>query len=228
MASDRREPGPLGDLAPVWALVPIRGLATAKTRLGPDLDPGERRRLVELMLRRTLNATRDARTIAGTIVVTMDPEAAGVAHHHEAIGLVERAPGLNGAIEAARTLAEARGARSVLILPADLPAVSAAALDELVESTASTAAAAPIGEAGARLATLIPDQHGRGTNALLLAPPSVIHPAFGEDSRMAHRAAAAAAGARWLELDGPLALDVDTPADLAIAEATVGSLPSRR
>jgi 2-phospho-L-lactate guanylyltransferase len=106
--------------------------------------------------------------------------------------------------------------------------VSVAALDQLVEAAASAVAEAPGHEAVGRLVTLIPDQHGRGTNALLLAPPSVIRPAFGEDSRTAHRAAAAAAGARWLELDGPLALDVDTPADLAIAQATVGSLPSRR
>src|SRR5215212_2388067 len=116
----------------VWAIVPIRGLATAKTRLGADLGPTERTALVELLLHRTLIATRDAERIAGAVVVTMDPEVASIAVRHRAIGLVERLPGLNGAIEAARSVAIARGATAVLVLPADLPAVTAAALDSLV------------------------------------------------------------------------------------------------
>ncbi|HJW21939.1 MAG TPA: hypothetical protein VJ506_05880, partial [Candidatus Limnocylindrales bacterium] len=104
------EPAARADLSRTWALVPIRGLETAKTRLGGDLDAEERRDLVVDLLRRTLVATRDARHVAGTIVVTMDPAAAGIARDLGAIGLVERAPGLNGAIVAARSLAIARGA----------------------------------------------------------------------------------------------------------------------
>src|SRR5437870_5634813 len=76
-----------------WAVVPMRGLATAKTRLGPDLDPASRRALAEAMLRRTLVATRDARSILGTVVVTKDPEVAGLATAYRAIGLVEHVPG---------------------------------------------------------------------------------------------------------------------------------------
>jgi 2-phospho-L-lactate guanylyltransferase len=200
-----------------WAVVPIRGLATAKTRLGPDLDPEARRRLVIVMLRRTLVATRDADAIRGTVVVTKDPEVAGLAQEHHAIGLVEHAPDLNAAIVAGRSLAIARGATAVLVLPADLPAVTSAAIDELVIRAA-------VREAPGGLVGLVTDRHGLGTNTLLTSPPAVIDPAFGPDSRAAHRAAAAAAGASWLEVGGPLALDVDTPADLAVAEATVGPL----
>jgi 2-phospho-L-lactate guanylyltransferase len=200
-----------------WAVVPIRGLATAKTRLGPDLPPAARRRLVEVMLRRTLAATRDANVIRGTVVVTKDPEVAGLAQDLRAIGLVEHAPDLNAAIVAARSLAIARSATAVLVLPADLPAVSSAAIDELVIRAAAR-------EAPGGLVALVTDRHGRGTNALLTSPPAIVEPAFGVDSRTIHRAAAAAADATWLELSGPLALDVDTPADLALAEATVGPL----
>jgi 2-phospho-L-lactate/phosphoenolpyruvate guanylyltransferase len=205
------------DLSRTWALVPIRGLETAKTRLGEDLDPEERVELVTNLLRRTLVATRDARRIAGTIVVTMDPDAAGIAKELRAIGLVERAPGLNAAIEAARSVAVARGATAVLVLPADLPAVSAEAIDALL-------AAADRGAGlGRSLAAAVPDRHGLGTNALLLSPPGVIDPAFGEASRAAHAARAEAAGVRWLELDGPLTFDLDTTADLIAAEAAMGA-----
>ncbi len=200
-----------------WAVVPIRGLSTAKTRLGPDLDPAARRQLVEVMLRRTLVATRAAAAIAGTIVVTKDPEVAGLAQSHRAIGLVEHAPDLNAAIVAGRSLAIARGATAVHVLPADLPAVSPAAIDELVIRAAAR-------ESAHGLVALVTDRHGRGTNALLVSPPAIVDPAFGEDSREAHRAAAGSVGAAWLELGGRLALDVDTPADLAVAEATVGRL----
>ena len=66
---------------------------------------------------------------------------------------------------------------------------------------------------------LVADRHGRGTNALLVSPPDAIAVAFGSGSRAAHLAAAEAAGATSVELDGPLGLDVDTPDDLILAEA---------
>jgi len=212
---------PSADLSRTWALVPIRGLETAKTRLGGDLDAEERVELVTGLLRRTLRATRDARGIAGTIVVTMDPDAAGIATQLRAIGLVERAPGLNEAIEAARSVAVARGATAVLVLPADLPSLSAAAIDDLLEGTSAAASR----DAGATaLVAIAPDRHGLGTNALLISPPDAIDPGFGERSRAVHEARALAAGARFVEFDGPLALDLDTAADLVAAEAAIGSL----
>jgi 2-phospho-L-lactate guanylyltransferase len=211
------EPTIRADLSRTWALVPIRGLESAKTRLGEDLDAEERVALVTGLLRRTLLATRDARRIAGTIVVTMDPDAAGIAKELRAVGLVERAPGLNAAIEAARSVAVARGASAVLVLPADLPSISPSAVDELVETAART-------ESRGSLVAIVPDRHGLGTNALLVSPPAAIDPAFGEASRAAHAARAEAAGADWLELDGPLSLDLDTPADLLEAESAIGSL----
>jgi 2-phospho-L-lactate guanylyltransferase len=206
------------DLSRIWAIVPIRGLETAKTRLGEDLDPEERLALLTEMLRRTLVATRDARSIAGTIVVTMDPGAAAIANRHRAIGLVERVPGgLNAAIRAARSVAIARGASAVLVLPADLPRVTALAVDELV------AAAAQRLMPGRGLVAVVPDRHGEGTNALLVSAPAVVEPAFGDASRSVHRASAAAAGATYVEMAGPLSLDIDTAADLLLAAATLGT-----
>ena len=53
----------------------------------------------------------------------------------------------------------------------------------------------------------------------VLAPPDAIEFGFGGDSRAAHAACAAEAGARYVELDGPLSLDIDTPDDLLLVEA---------
>ena len=217
------EPTAPADFSRTWALVPIRGLETAKTRLGEDLDPEERVELVTRLLRQTLIATRDARLVEGTIVVTMDPAAAGIAKELRAVGLVERAPGLNEAIEAARSVAIARGATAILVLPADLPSVAAESVDDLL-ARAGRAATAVADEASAAVVALVPDRHGQGTNALVVSPPDAIAPAFGGRSRETHERTAVAAGARYVELEGPLSLDLDTPADLIAAEAALGSL----
>jgi len=204
------------DLRRTWALVPLRGLEDAKTRLGDELDAEERLELVVAMASRTLAAARGAATIAGTVLVTADPQAARLATSFGARTLVQRLPGLNAAIREARSVAIEAGATAILVLPIDLPAVDHGAIDAIVD-----AARAAADESGPLVAA-VPDRHGSGTNALLIAPPTAIDPAFGERSFEAHRAAAAAVGARWLELGGPLTADVDTGADLIAAEASAG------
>ena len=102
----------------------------------------------------------------------------------------------------------------MVVLPADLPGVDAPAIDRLAEA----GDAALRGDLDKPLVVLVPDRHGTGTNALLVAPPNAIPFRFGEGSRAAHAEAARAAGASYLELDGPLSFDVDTPDDLLEAD----------
>jgi 2-phospho-L-lactate guanylyltransferase len=62
----------------------------------------------------------------------------------------------------------------------------------------------------------VPDRHGAGTNALLLSPPDVIEPSFGPGSCERHVSAARAGGVSCsVDPLASLALDVDTPKDLA-------------
>ncbi len=225
-------------LAPVWAVVPLRGLESAKTRLAPDLDPEERLALVTEMAERTLAASRDARSLAGTVLVTLDPAAARLAAGFGALTIVQRLPGLNDAIRQGRALAIAHGARSVLVLPIDLPRVTAEAIDEVVAAAAG-AVRGPRGEDPTGIdvrpenglprgvVAIVPDRHGSGTNALLVSPPAAVDPAFGEDSHRLHVEAARGAHVPLVELAGPLTLDVDTPSDLLDAEeATATAAPS--
>lgn len=214
-ASIRRvEPAPAADLRSTWALVPLRGLEDAKTRLGAELDPEERLELVVTMATRTLAATRDAPGIAGTVLVTADPAAAELAVSFGARTIVQRLPGLNAALREARASAVGLGATAVLILPIDLPAVTPEAIEAVLE-----AGRAAVAGPARPVVVAVPDRHGSGTNALLVAPPAAIEPAFGEGSYAAHAAAAAAAGATFVRHAGPLTLDVDTGADLLAAEA---------
>ena len=104
----------------------------------------------------------------------------------------------------------AGGASAVLVLPVDLPLISPEALSTLLRH---------LEEGHDRLVVIVPDRHGRGTNALLVAPPDAIDFCFGGDSRAAHVQSARENGAALVEvLDSPLSLDLDTPNDLLLVE----------
>jgi 2-phospho-L-lactate guanylyltransferase len=76
---------------------------------------------------------------------------------------------------------------------------------------------------------IVPDRHGQGTNALLLSPPDVMTPAFGEGSFARHAALARAAGAAPRVVDVPsLGLDIDTADDLAALRRAPGIGPRTR
>jgi 2-phospho-L-lactate guanylyltransferase len=63
---------------------------------------------------------------------------------------------------------------------------------------------------------IVPDRHGTGTNALVIAPPGAFEPSFGPGSYERHVAAAKRTGVVYRPVELPsLALDVDTPDDLA-------------
>ena len=68
-------------------------------------------------------------------------------------------------------------------MPGDCPALDPREVDELVAGALS-----------APDVVIVPDRHGTGTNALLLAPPDAIAPSFGPGSRERHEEAAAEAG----------------------------------
>ena len=206
---DAREPGTGGPASErrTAVLVPVASFDGAKSRLGAVLDAEERRDLVERLLRRTVHAALATAGVADVVVVSPDPEVLEVASDAGARAVRQRSRGLNPALQEARA---ATHADRVLILPADLPAVNPAAV----------AAVLAAGDAAGRPSVVLaPDRHGGGTNALLLDPPDVIDPAFGGDSRAGHAWLASSADAAFVEVPDVLALDVDTPDDLLLAEA---------
>jgi 2-phospho-L-lactate guanylyltransferase len=193
----------------VIAVVPIGTLEGAKSRLGETLDAEERRDLVTRLARRTIEAAVTTPGIDETIVVTPDDEVRGLALEVGARPLRQRGQGLNQGLREGRSEVQAAGAGALLVLPIDLPLVTRETLQALL---------AELDDPRRPLAVLVPDRHGRGTNALLLAPPDAIEFCFGGDSRAAHLECARSRGVRIVETDGPLTLDLDTPADLLAFE----------
>lgn len=194
----------------IVAVVPVGALEGAKSRLGGTLDAEERRELAIDMLDRSVRAALDTAGVNETLVISPDREVLERAAAAGARTLLQRSQGLNRGLREARDDAVAGGADAIVIVPIDLPLVSSAALEQLI---------APLRVIGERpIVVLAPDRHGRGTNGLVVAPPDAIEFGFGGDSRAAHAACAAEAGARYVEIDGPLALDIDTPEDLLLVE----------
>lgn len=200
------------DGARVVAVVPVRGLPAGKSRLAAVLQPAQRNRLVRAMLRDVVRMLRSAPAIERVTVLSRDAAAAREATRLGAEFLQEPpgAPDLNRALAFAQ--AEHADAEALLLVPADLPFVTPADIQELIDALPSGPGVA-----------LAPSRDG-GTNGLLLRPPTVIAPAFGSGSAARHLAAAVAAGVTVARVDGERwALDIDTPEDLELAASMAGS-----
>lgn len=182
-----------------WALVPIKRRSAAKQRLAARLSPELRLALTRTMLASVVDALRNSRGVDHIAFASVERDTIP----DEFPVLPDTGGGLNAVLEDARRTLIARGADELLVLHADLPLVSAADIDAVVESGR---------RGGFALGT---DCAGRGTNALFLKSGAAFRFQFGADSRARHLEEAMRSGCRPAEVSSPgLSLDVDEPQDL--------------
>ena len=191
----------------LWAIIPVKPFDIGKSRLAGVLDAGARaalnRQLFDHVFARALAAFRPERVA----VVTADAGLCARVGVRGAHGIVEAGAGdLNAALGQACGYALERGAQAIMVLPSDLPFVSAADIEAL------QAALGP-----APCCVIAPDALGQATNALALAPPDPGFFRFGPASFAAHVQSARARGAavEVMRLPG-LAFDLDTPKDYRV------------
>ncbi len=203
----------MGAFDPVWALVPLKPPEEAKSRLAPQLDPAERAELARHMARDVLAALRGARTVAGIALLAADDSAAALAGGLPCRLLADEHPGnLCASLMAAARRLGTDGAATVLIVPADLPALTGADVDALLAAHRGGVSVAVAARDG-------------GTNGLVLTPPGAIPCLFGPDSAARHLAAAHERGlvATRCTLPG-FARDIDTVDDVRwLCEQTPGT-----
>ena len=195
----------------IAAIIPVAPLEAAKSRLGGALDAEERQDLAEGLLTITVATALEVDLLADVLVVSPDSEVLARAATLGARTLRQRTSGLNAGLGEARDDVIAGGAEMVLVLPIDLPFVTIEAIDAVLQAMVPASEEPTV--------VLVPDRHGSGTNVLALRPPAVIDFHFGPDSRRAHREAAVTTGATYVEVDGPLTFDLDTPADLVLVDS---------
>jgi 2-phospho-L-lactate/phosphoenolpyruvate guanylyltransferase len=191
--------------APFWAVVPVKDLHAAKQRLAGVLSAKERQALFCAMLEDVLCALAACAGLAGTLVVTRDPQARDLARSYGAQVLADANRGHTAASTlGARCLAQ-RGMAGMVQVPADIPLLTLGDVGALLEAH---------GEAPA--ITLAPSRDERGSNAVVCSPADLLPLRFGDDSFHPHVQSARALGIEPRIVRRPgLALDVDTPDDLA-------------
>jgi 2-phospho-L-lactate/phosphoenolpyruvate guanylyltransferase len=184
------------------ALIPVKSLRDAKTRLAPHFDQAARLEIARALLEDALELVASA-SFYEWWVVTADPEAAGAAGARGLRTAADPGDGLNPALAVGIAAASAAGATSVTIVPCDVPLAYKGDLEDL-RDTGDTSDV-----------VLVPSGDDGGTNALYLSPPDLVTPRFGQGSLKSHLAAAEASGVRCSILSLPrLALDIDTIEDV--------------
>jgi 2-phospho-L-lactate guanylyltransferase len=191
------------------AILPVKRFARAKQRLRAAVDDEARERLAAAMVADVLGVLADYPSLERVVVVTAEESVAEAAARAGAHVVPDPDEAGQSAAAALGVLVarDELAAQRVLLVPGDTPALDVADLDALL------ARSEPV--------VVVPDRHGTGTNALLLRPPAAIAPAFGPGSCERHQTAATAAGVDHAVVRlASLALDVDTPADLAALRAS--------
>jgi len=179
------------------AVIPVKRLSAAKSRLRGAVDDAWHQELALAMVRDTVTAVLRSTEVGRLVVVTDDPQAAAAVTALGAEAVPDRpGAGLNAAFRyGADTIAGLAGPRAALA--GDLPALTGADLGDALRT------------AGGR--SFVADAAGTGTVLLTAPAGTALDPRFGAGSAYAH----ASSGARALGGDWPgLRQDVDTPDDL--------------
>lgn len=189
----------------LWAIVPVKPLRFGKSRLAGVLTQDERADLNRRLLVHTLETLTAVPDIEHVLVISRDPAALSVAREHGARTVQENgAPKLNLALARATVVVKNYNVRGVLVVPADLPLLSAQDVRVMLDHVQDP----PV-------VVVAPDRHHQGTNAMLICPVGLIQYDFGPNSFQRHCTQAIAVGARLEVVDLPsLALDMDLPEDL--------------
>jgi 2-phospho-L-lactate guanylyltransferase len=192
------------------AIVPVKPLVEAKTRLAGALSEQERATLAKKLLERTLLKLSRARGLDRVVVISRDERVLKIARQHGAWSVFETYADLNRALEQATHVCIANGAQAVLIVPADLPRVRVRDLEKIIA----------LGQT-APCIVIAPAQRDGGTNVLLVNPAGALSYQFGANSFAKHCAAAQRAGLAIMHYDSDtVSFDLDVPEDLEISRFT--------
>ena len=160
------------------------------------------------------------RELGSIVVVTVDPAAAAIAARYGA--RVSNAGAREGHTGAVTATARELAAEAMLTLPGDIPLVEADDIRQLIDVHRHATGR------GARAFTIVPAWDERGSNAILCSPAAAVPLRFGADSFLPHLAAARRCAIEPTVARMPrIALDIDTPDDLALFLAAPSSTRTR-
>ena len=209
----------------VWAIVPVKPLGRAKSRLSAAFSPEQREQLATDLLMRTVGLLLPV--LRGVLVISRDSKALSMVRDLGAQTVQESGtPELNHAILRATQMLRVWNTEAMLIVPADLPLLSPADVEAMTE----------LGRYNQSV-VIAPDRHEIGTNMLMIRPPGLIPYSFGENSFAEHQRLAKDAGATLhIYHSKRVGIDIDTPDDIlryhelakALGEPIMGQTESKK
>ncbi len=199
-----------------YILIPVKDLTRAKQRLGNLMTQEERTQLAWVMLENTFAAAARARNADRVAIVTLYPPAIALAEKYRMELILETEQiSESASVDFGSREARKRGATAVLRLPIDLPLITAADIEAILDHENEET---PV--------IIVPSRDGTGTNAILRRPPDLFPSHFGPDSlrKHLHEAARLRVNCRVVQLER-IALDIDDPADLTVFMERGGDTP---
>jgi 2-phospho-L-lactate/phosphoenolpyruvate guanylyltransferase len=192
------------DQSTPWLLLPVKSLSHGKRRLAPFLSHLERRDLNEYFLRRTINIAAEFPGVQRTAVISEADDTLTLARELGVYTIRQTdGRGLNHAAAQGTRELYAHGARSLLILPIDLPLLLTHDLYEI----------ATLGRQ--HEVVICPDKHHAGTNAIFFSAPTSMRFSFGPRSYLQHQRETQRCGlVPHLYHNPRIARDIDLPEDL--------------
>jgi len=203
---------------PAILLIPVKSLATAKQRLADALNQAQRSQLAEAMLRDVMTAAAGVQDRLDVALVTGDARAQRLARDF-GFGVIEdtRNESETAAIAMATAWSEQRGYDTTVVVPADIPLITAAELHRVLDAAPATGA------------VFVPAYDRRGSNCLLRRPASLINLRFGNDSFLPHCEAMHRTGKELVILEMPgIGLDIDNPHELDLLVQRDGDTNAQR
>jgi 2-phospho-L-lactate guanylyltransferase len=199
----------------IFAIIPVKPLATGKSRLIGELSDRDRLALNRFLFDRALATAAQYPGATRTIVVSRSDELLDTARAQGMVAVRESAEAdLNAALATATDSAVALGASGLFILPVDLPLARPERLRTIIE------------EQSGPVLLLVPDRRGSGTNLLYQVPVRFRSYRFGPQSIERHSETGTMTGLKVLiRRDADLALDIDEFDDLTEWSAVTGMTP---
>lgn len=187
-----------------WAVIPIKPLDDAKSRLADVLSAAQRRELVIALFAHTVKCLQETGKFEGIAVITADALVWELSRSLGIEVIEECAPSnLNLSLAKAMEWLKPRMVHSLMILPGDLPYLSSRLLADMVSEAEKI-----------NLMMVSPDQNLSGTNALHVTPKEGLAFEFGEDSFMRHVHLARRMNYNLkIYMSDQLKVDIDTPDD---------------
>jgi 2-phospho-L-lactate guanylyltransferase len=184
-----------------FAIVPVKDLDKAKSRLSAHLTSEQRKGLFLAMLDDVLNALSQL----PIIVICPEDISAYLNERENVIFLMQKnGKDLNSAVAQANAYAIENGAQATLFIPADMPLVSRVDVEGVIEL-------------GRTFRAVITKARDGGTGILLRRPPDVMESRFSKNSFTDHQIEAREKGIEMhVHASFPLSLDIDTIEDLRL------------